>query len=271
MPELPEVETTRRGLLPWLQRAKISDVIIRQRQLRWPIPRNLKQLLTGQTVVDIHRRGKYLVFDFDAGHMLVHLGMSGSLRIVDDTAEIRKHDHIDWRLDSGKILRFHDPRRFGSVHWIKQNPLEHPLLNDLGPEPLEDGFTGEYLHARSRKRNAAVKNFIMDSHIVVGVGNIYASESLFLAGIHPRKAAGKVSLERYIKLADAIKSVLNASITQGGTTLRDFVNESGNPGYFRQRLRVYEREGEPCLLCESKIKRVVIGQRASYFCAQCQS
>jgi formamidopyrimidine-DNA glycosylase len=271
MPELPEVETTRRGLLPWLQGTSISDVIIRQRQLRWPTPRNLKNLLMGQTVINIRRRGKYLLFDFETGHMLVHLGMSGSLRIVDDSAEIRKHDHIDWRLDSGKILRFHDPRRFGSVHWIKQNPLEHSLLSDLGPEPLENEFTGDYLFTRSRKRKTAAKSFIMNSAIVVGVGNIYASESLFLAGIHPRKAAGKVSLERYIKLADAIKAVLNASIMEGGTTLRDFVNESGNPGYFRQQLRVYEREGESCLLCESKIKRVVIGQRASYFCGQCQS
>lgn len=271
MPELPEVETTRRGLLPHLKNRKVTDVKIRNRQLRWPTPHALKQKLAGQQFLDIRRRGKYLIFDFERGHMLAHLGMSGSLRIVDAGVERRKHDHIDWFLDSGKILRFHDPRRFGSIHWIVQDVLQHPLLKDLGLEPLEQSFNGTYLLTCGRNRKLAVKNFIMNSRVVTGVGNIYASESLFVAGIHPNRPAGDVSGESYQRLADAIKTVLNASIEQGGTTLRDFVNENGNPGYFRQQLRVYEQAGNPCLQCGAIIQMQVIGQRASYFCPRCQT
>lgn len=270
MPELPEVETTRRGLLPHLVNRKVTGVEIRNRQLRWPTPRGLTQKLTGRTIAGLRRRGKYLIFDFDQGHMLAHLGMSGSFRIVDRQAAVRKHDHIDWCLDSGKILRFHDPRRFGSIHWIAGDPLQHPLLRHLGPEPLDDSFNGEYLSSRGRNRKVAVKNFIMNATVVTGVGNIYANESLFLAGIHPNRPAGDVDPAGYRRLADAVKTVLNASIEQGGTTLRDFVNESGNPGYFRQQLRVYERAGEPCPQCGEKIRMQVIGQRASYFCPNCQ-
>lgn len=270
MPELPEVETTRRGLLPHLVNRKVTDIKIRNRRLRWPTPRGLKQKLAGQKVIDIRRRGKYLIFDFEQGHMLAHLGMSGSLRLVDQQVAVRKHDHIDWFLDSGKILRFHDPRRFGSIHWITGNVLQHPLLRNLGPEPLEESFNGEHLSACGRNRKVAVKNFIMNAGVVTGVGNIYASESLFLAGIHPNRPAGDISLEGYRLLAQAIKAVLNASIEQGGTTLRDFVNENGNPGYFRQQLRVYEQAGNPCSQCGETIQMLVIGQRASYFCPRCQ-
>lgn len=270
MPELPEVETTRRGLLPHLVNRRVTDIEIRDRRLRWPTPRGLKQKLAGQKVIDIRRRGKYLIFDFERGHMLAHLGMSGSLRIVDRRAIVRKHDHIDWLFESGKILRFHDPRRFGSIHWIPGDPLQHPLLIHLGLEPLEESFNGGYLLSRGRNRKVAVKNFIMNATVVTGVGNIYASESLFLAGIHPNRPAGDISLASYRLLAEAIKTVLNASIEQGGTTLRDFVNENGNPGYFRQRLRVYERAGNPCPQCGDTIRTQVIGQRASYFCPRCQ-
>ncbi|HEX7026604.1 MAG TPA: bifunctional DNA-formamidopyrimidine glycosylase/DNA-(apurinic or apyrimidinic site) lyase [Gammaproteobacteria bacterium] len=270
MPELPEVETTRRGLLPHLKNRTATDVRIRNRQLRWPIPRGLKQKITGQRIIDVRRRGKYLIFDFEQGHMLAHLGMSGSFRIVDVQAPARKHDHIDWLLDSGMILRFHDPRRFGSIHWVTGDILQHPLLKDLGPEPLEDEFNGGYLSNLARNRKIAVKNFIMNSRVVTGVGNIYASESLFLAGIHPDRPAGQVSQSGYQRLAEAVKTVLTASIEQGGTTLRDFVNENGNPGYFRQQLRVYEQAGNPCRQCGRAIQMQVIGQRSSYFCPRCQ-
>lgn len=271
MPELPEVETTRRGLLPHLKDHKVTDIKIRNRQLRWPTPRALKQKLVGQKITDIRRRGKYLIFDFEQGHMLAHLGMSGSLRIVDRQAAVRKHDHIDWLLDSDRILRFHDPRRFGSIHWIVGDVLQHPLLKNLGAEPLEESFNGEYLSIHGNNRKVAVKSFIMNARVVTGVGNIYASESLFMAGIHPNRPAGEISPANYQRLAEAIKAVLNASIEQGGTTLRDFVNENGNPGYFRQQLRAYEQAGNPCVQCGEIIRMLVIGQRASYFCPRCQT
>lgn len=270
MPELPEVETTRRGILPHLQGRTVASVTVREPRLRWAVPPDLPETLAGRAVLGIRRRAKYLVFDFEGGHMLLHLGMSGSLRITGADALVRKHDHVDWLFDNGTILRFHDPRRFGSVHWTADDPAGHPLLAALGPEPLARTFHGDYLFARSRGRRAAVKTFIMDSHTVVGVGNIYASEALFLAGIRPGLAAGRVSRERYHALAGAIKQVLRVSIRQGGTTLRDFVNESGAPGYFRQQLRVYERGGQPCLACAGVIKTRVIGQRSSYYCPNCQ-
>ena len=274
MPELPEVETTRRGILPQLQGQTVTDVLVHNAKLRWPVPRTLKRHLVQQSLLDIRRRGKYLIFDFSSGHMLVHLGMSGSLRIIQDITQANgpalTHDHIEWLFTERKILRLHDPRRFGSVHWTEKMPLQHWLLKDLGPEPLSGAFDGEYLYRCSRNRKTAIKNFIMSSHIVVGVGNIYANEALFLAGIHPKRAAQSISRQRYMDLAEAIKTVLNAAIQQGGTTLRDFVNSDGQPGYFRQQLNVYEREQQACRHCSRAIRREVIGQRASYYCTRCQ-
>jgi len=202
--------------------------------------------------------------------MIMHLGMSGSLRIVDKIIKPEKHDHLDILFASGKVLRFHDPRRFGSIIWTKKDPLQHKLIKDLGPEPLNSDFNGAWLYKRSRKRTQAIKNFIMDSHNVVGVGNIYASESLCLAGINPKRKAGNVSLERYERLANAIKKILKQSIKQGGTTLRDFVNGDGKPGYFQQQLNVYGRAGQPCKLCQSTIKEIKLGQRSSFYCSVCQ-
>jgi formamidopyrimidine-DNA glycosylase len=270
MPELPEVETTLRGIEPCLLKCKVTGIEVRQPYLRWPVPENLAQVLARRTIQALSRRGKYLIISFKHGHLLIHLGMSGSLRIVNSGAIPGKHDHIDWQLANGKVLRLHDPRRFGSVHWIETDPGQHPLLARLGPEPLTAEFNGGYLHNKSNKRKIAVKNFIMDSQVVVGVGNIYASESLFGAGIHPSRAAGKVSLERYERLAAQIKKTLQAAIKQGGTTLRDFVNEQGNPGYFGQKLKVYGKVGEPCMICGHKIRQSTIGQRSSFYCNQCQ-
>ncbi len=269
MPELPEVETTLRGVLPHLAGKTVRELIVTRRQLRWPVPEDLAEI-EGQPVLSGARRGKYLLFTTARGTLLIHLGMSGSLRILPSSAAWRKHDHLAFRLDSGKELRFHDPRRFGAVLWFHGDPLAHPLLKDLGPEPLGPDFDGRHLHQLSRGRSAPVKAFIMDSHVVVGVGNIYACESLFMAGIRPTLAAGKVSLPRYQKLAAAIREVLAASIEMGGTTLRDFVNESGEPGYFAQTLRVYDREGEPCRACGSRIKRIVQTGRSTFYCPRCQ-
>ena len=270
MPELPEVETTLRGISPHLLKQKIKHVVVRQKQLRWPVPNDLAANLKNRTVQQLYRRGKYLIMTFSNGHVLLHLGMSGSLRIANIDSEPNKHDHIDWILSNGKVLRFHDPRRFGSVLWTKEEPLNHPLLISLGPEPLERDFNDQLLFTKSRKRKVAVKNFIMNSHIVVGVGNIYASEALFLASIRPSRAAGTISLKRYQKLVQAIKKILRASIKKGGTSLRDFVNEQGNPGYFRQKLNVYGKDGQPCKTCDNAIKKQIIGQRSSFYCSHCQ-
>jgi formamidopyrimidine-DNA glycosylase len=270
VPELPEVETTRRGLAPHLTGHRVSAVVVREARLRWPVPAGLAESMGGRTVRGIDRRGKYLIFNFDRGHMLVHLGMSGSLRIGTAESAPGKHDHLDWRFSNNLVLRFHDPRRFGSVHWVDSHPDRHPLLASLGPEPLSGAFNGDYLFARSRRRRVAVKNHIMDAHTVTGVGNIYASEALFAAGIRPGTAAGRLSRRQCAALAGAVKRVLHAAIEQGGTTLRDFVNEAGAPGYFRQRLRVYERGGQACRVCSETIKSRVIGQRASYYCPRCQ-
>lgn len=270
MPELPEVETTRRGIAPHVIGARIDDVVVRERRLRWPVPRGLATTLRGQRFLRIDRRAKYLLFRSGAGCMILHLGMSGSLRVVEPGARREKHDHVDFVFASGRRLRFRDPRRFGSIHWTAGDPLAHALLRGLGPEPLDPGFSGEYLHARSRGRVQAVKNFIMDSRVVVGVGNIYASESLHAAGIRPQQAAGRVSLARYRRLAGEIRSVLNAAIGKGGTTLRDFVSGVGEPGYFRLELRVYERAGEPCPGCGAPIRSIRIGQRSSFYCPKCQ-
>ncbi len=270
MPELPEVETTRRGIAPHLEGHAVTGVTVRQRRLRWPVPKGLGRSLTGQTLSTVSRRGKYLLLRFERGSVILHLGMSGSLRIVAADTPPGKHDHLDIAFDTGRSLRLTDPRRFGAVLYTRDDPARHPLLADLGPEPLAAGFDGPHLHARSRGRRLAVKAFIMDSKVVVGVGNIYASEALFLAGIHPRRPAGRISAARYDTLARTIREVLAAAIRAGGTTLRDFTDSDGRPGYFARQLHVYGREGEPCPACGTPIRLEVIGQRASYFCPKCQ-
>ncbi len=270
MPELPEVETTRQGLSPHISGARITSLIVRDPRLRWPVDKHLPEILTGRRLDTIGRRAKYLIFEFETGALLIHLGMSGHLRLVDPTHPPRRHDHLDFGFDNGLLMRFHDPRRFGSVLFTRQHPLEHPLLRSLGPEPLEDHFTGHDLYSCSKGRRLAVKAFVMDARIVAGVGNIYASEALFLAGIHPARAAGRISLQRYQRLAACIRKVLSAAVRQGGTSLRDFVNGHGEPGYFSQHLNVYAREGKACKFCARTIKQLVIGQRASYYCTHCQ-
>ena len=269
MPELPEVETTRRGIAPHIEGQQIDQVVIRQSQLRWPIPRGLRGRLKGKTISQVQRRGKYLLIETDAGSMIMHLGMSGSLRIVDRDLPPRKHDHVDISFTNGKCLRFHDPRRFGALLWSR-DPLHHELIENLGPEPLSDDFNTQHLFSLSRGRKLAVKNFIMDSHVVVGVGNIYASEALFMAGIRPTIAAGRITRQRYEALVQAIKDVLTRAITDGGTTLRDFVREDGKPGYFAQSLNVYGRAGETCHSCGTTIRKKQIGQRSSFYCPNCQ-
>jgi formamidopyrimidine-DNA glycosylase len=234
------------------------------------VDRKLAQLLPGRHVRDVRRRAKYLLIDLDGGTLIAHLGMSGSLRVVPCETAWLKHDHYEIRLDKGRCLRFNDPRRFGSLHWVTGDPLAHPLLAGLGPEPLGKDFDGAYLAGRAKGRKVAVKQFLMDQRIVVGVGNIYASEALFRAGIHPRRAAGKVSPERYARLAAAVQAVLGEAIKQGGTTLRDYVNADGTPGYFRQKLYVYERDGQPCRKCGTPIRKLAQGQRSTYVCPSCQ-
>ena len=271
MPELPEVETVRRGITPYVVSQDIADVIIRQRRLRWPVPAGLGKRLRGQTVLSLRRRAKYLLFETQSGTLILHLGMSGSLRIVDRNVAAGKHDHFDLILANGCCLRLTDPRRFGSLHWTTRAADQHWLLRDLGPEPFDDRFDGAYLYACAQRRRLAVKNFIMDSRIVAGLGNIYASESLFAAGIHPARRAGRIALRRYETLADAVRTVLQSAIGAGGTTLRDFVDSSGRPGYFMQALNVYGRSGEACPQCKTPIYKKVIGQRASFYCPRCQT
>ena len=269
MPELPEVETTRRGLAPHVEGRRVTGVVLRRADLRWPIPPEVAALLPGQRIRGIRRRAKYLLLDTAAGSALLHLGMSGNLRVVPPTAPVRAHDHVDIALDSGQLLRFHDPRRFGCLLW--QAPGQtHSLLAGLGPEPLEAGFDGDYLFARSRGRSSAVKTFLMDQAVVVGVGNIYAAEALFMAGISPLRAAGKISRERYAALAAASQQVLQQAIERGGTTLRDFIAPDGARGYFEQELQVYGRAGAPCPRCGRALKHALIGQRASVWCGHCQ-
>ncbi len=269
MPELPEVETTRRGIIPHVQGKKIDKVIIRQRQLRWPIAKNINSLLKQQRINEITRRAKYLIFHLEKGYLIIHLGMSGSLRIVANGHAPNKHDHIDF-IFGKQALRFHDPRRFGAIIWTRDNPAQHKLLRKLGPEPLSNSFNGNYLHKLAKNRKINIKNFIMNSHIVAGVGNIYASEALFLSGIHPQRAAGRISKQRYLVLAENIKKVLQSAIDMGGTTLRDFVREDGKPGYFANSLNVYNKKGEPCPICKTPIQVRVLGQRSSFFCKHCQ-
>lgn len=270
MPELPEVETTRRGVAPLLSGRTVSAVAVHERRLRQPVPSDLAARVTGARLEDVERRAKYLLFRFDRGTLLVHLGMSGSLRVLPRDAPRQLHDHLDIEFDGVTVLRLRDPRRFGLALWAGEAPHEHPLLKHLGPEPFDEAFDGEWLHARARGRALAVKNYIMDARTVVGVGNIYASESLFRAGIHPSRAAGRVSRARYAALAGHVRAVLGEAIAAGGTTLRDFVAEDGRPGYFRHHLSVYGRAGEACPACGAPLACRVIGQRSSFFCRRCQ-
>lgn len=271
MPELPEVETTRRGIALRLEGGRVADVIVRERRLRWPVSAELEECLTGAVIDAVERRGKYLLLRTSKGAVIAHLGMSGSMRFVTQDMDPTKHDHVDIRMESGDVLRFNDPRRFGCLLWTANEPTEHPLLAKLGPEPLGDEFSGEALYAASRRRRIAIKPHVMNASIVVGVGNIYASESLFRARIHPKRAAGRIALRRMESLVDAIKAVLTESIRLGGTTLRDFYNGDGKPGYFRTELKCYGREGEPCVRCQAPIRQVVLGQRSTFYCVNCQT
>lgn len=271
MPELPEVETTRQGLEPALRGQKVSTLTVRDSRLRWPVPAELQNLV-GSEILGLRRRSKYLLLNASTGCALIHLGMSGSLRLTTPTVELRPHDHLLLDLDSGAQLRYHDPRRFGSWHWISagEDPLNHPLLRNLGPEPLGPDFSMETLANACRGRARAIKLTLMDAAVVVGVGNIYACEALFDAGIDPRRPSSRLSRARLGRLVEATRAVLTRSIQQGGTTLRDFVNGQGNPGYFAQSLQVYGREGQPCPRCQRPIRREVLGQRSTWFCPHCQ-
>lgn len=275
MPELPEVETTRLGLLPHVQGKRIRRIEVRERRLRWPIPAHLSRTLAGLRVEDVTRRGKYLLWDCrDAlttkGFLLCHLGMSGTLQVCADTSIVGKHDHVDITLESGTTIRFNDPRRFGAMLWIPGYSPHHPLLDSLGPEPLSTAFDGDYLFTASRGRAVSVKEFIMNGHIVVGVGNIYASESLFHAAIHPARAAGRISRARYAVLAESIKATLARALRAGGSSLRDYVQTDGELGYFQVDAAVYDREGLACRVCSTPIRALRQGQRSTYFCPRCQ-
>ena len=270
MPELPEVETTRRGLAPLAEGRNIAAITIRQPLLRWPIDGGVQQA-RGQRVVAMQRRAKWLIWQLEQGHLLWHLGMSGSFRGWKQAPAPGPHDHVDVQIAGGHLIRYTDPRRFGALFWCPGDPLLHPRLSNLGPEPFDPAFDGRYLYRLSRGRRSAVKTFIMDGHIVVGVGNIYACEALFEAGIHPRRPAGRISLGRYQRLAEAIVRILSQAIEVGGTSLRDFTVGDGTPGYFGQSLKVYGREGAHCPGdCAGTVKRVVIGQRSTFFCPACQ-
>ncbi|MDF1831515.1 MAG: bifunctional DNA-formamidopyrimidine glycosylase/DNA-(apurinic or apyrimidinic site) lyase [Porticoccaceae bacterium] len=270
MPELPEVETTLRGIRPYLLKQKIQEVVVRQASLRWPIPQDLPALLLKAPVEEVRRRGKYLLLKLPHGHLMVHLGMSGSLSLTAVGTAASKHDHVDIVLESGWILRYNDPRRFGCMLWIGGEPFEHPLLANLGPEPLGNLFDDSYLYQRSRRKSLPVKSFLMDSKIVVGVGNIYANEALFRSGIHPLRKANRISKNRYGRLSVIVREVLAAAIEQGGTTLRDFVGGDGKPGYFKQELQVYGRGGQACMACSAILKEVRLGQRSTVYCPNCQ-
>ncbi len=273
MPELPEVEITRRGLLPAIVGAKVSEVTCRTKALRYPLPRGLEKTIGGLVLREIRRRGKYLLFQFDTGVLLFHLGMSGSLRVVDKSCAPQKHDHVDIAFHNkagDKILRLRDPRRFGALLWIEGDPEQHSLLAPLGIEPLDAGFTPEWLYQQTRGLKAAIKVTLMDSHRIVGVGNIYASESLFRAGIDPRRAAGRISRQRIERLVPAIKETLNQAIKAGGSSLRDFTHSDGSSGYFQLEAFVYGREGEACRVCGTTIKSIRQGQRATFYCPKCQ-
>ncbi|AYQ57265.1 Formamidopyrimidine-DNA glycosylase (EC [Bathymodiolus thermophilus thioautotrophic gill symbiont] len=268
MPELPEVETTKRGLEPLIVNQRIEQVHLYRDNLRWEIPKHLPRTLAHQTVNGIERRGKYLLIRFGVGTLIIHLGMSGSIKVVDNEIALKKHDHFELTFTNGKRMRLNDPRRFGAVLFTENNT--HPLLDNLGVEPLEVVFNEEYLYGKSRKKQQNIKAFIMDSKVVVGVGNIYACESLFRAGINPERKAGSISKKRYVLLTQCIKNILTQAIKAGGTTLQDFSAVDGKPGYFSQTLSVYGRENENCTQCNGKIARIVQNQRSSFYCKGCQ-
>jgi formamidopyrimidine-DNA glycosylase len=270
MPELPEVETTRRGLELFLTGQTVRTVVVRDPRLRWPIPAALQNELPGQAIRSITRRGKYILLEATRGSVILHLGMSGSVRIVAEDLPPGKFDHVDIVFNNGDCLRLRDPRRFGALLWTK-DPTAHKLLMHIGPEPLGDDFSGEYLYRKSRARKRAIKDFLMDSRIIAGIGNIYANEALFLAGIDPRRAAGKISRARYENLTKAVRTTLEKAIRAGGTTLRDFSGSDGNPGYFQQRLAVYGRRDLPCRDCGKPIRCQTQGNRSTFFCRHCQS
>ncbi|MGY8814784.1 MAG: bifunctional DNA-formamidopyrimidine glycosylase/DNA-(apurinic or apyrimidinic site) lyase [Gammaproteobacteria bacterium] len=270
MPELPEVETTCRGISPHIINACVDKVEIRNYKLRWPVPKIIVTLLPGMIAKSVLRRSKYILIQFDVGWLIIHLGMSGSLRLVHKSVVHEKHDHIDIIFDTGIVLRYKDPRKFGSILWTTDDPSNHKLLKNLGPEPLSIDFSPDYLYARSRRKTQSIKTFIMSSRNVAGVGNIYANEALFNSGIMPGAEAGKLSLKRCEKLTNSIKYILKKAIKKGGTTLRDFVNSDGNPGYFQQELYVYGREGLPCKICNKPLRSNSINQRSSFYCTACQ-
>jgi len=270
MPELPEVETTRRGIAPHIEGQQVSQVIVRQGKLRWPVSPEVSTLLPSLRIQQVRRRAKYLLLDTNKGTLIIHLGMSGSLRITDASTEPEKHEHIDIIFTNNTCMRYKDPRRFGSFLWSSSPVEKHKLIQLLGPEPLSDLFNIGDFYPKIQLKKAPIKSVIMDGHIVVGVGNIYASEALFKSGIHPKRAANNISKKRLINLVSAIKDILALAIEQGGTTLKDFVNSSGNPGYFQQKLSVYGRANKPCLVCDTPIKQVVIAQRSTFYCPQCQ-
>ncbi|SIT12230.1 bifunctional DNA-formamidopyrimidine glycosylase/DNA-(apurinic or apyrimidinic site) lyase [Neptunomonas antarctica] len=269
MPELPEVETTRSGIEPHILNQAISGIVVRQPKLRWWVPETELLALVGQRVKHVARRGKYLLLEADAGTILIHLGMSGSLRVISDQREPLKHDHVDILFGHGKLLRYTDPRRFGAILWQPPGQI-HERISRLGPEPLSDEFDVDCLRQQCKGRSVTIKQLIMNSHVVVGVGNIYANEALFHAGIDPRRPAGRISAKRLTLLVEAIKSILMAAIQQGGTTLKDFVDSNGQPGYFQQSLSVYGRGGKPCRNCSRPLKEVRLGQRSTVFCNYCQ-
>lgn len=271
MPELPEVETARRGIAPRLTGRRIAGVAVRNAALRWPVPPGLALALPGRRIADVRRRGKYLLLDCDGGTLILHLGMSGSLRLVAGASAPTPHEHVDLLLDDGLALRLRDPRRFGAVLWTEADPLAHPLLRDLGPEPLTAAFSADTLHRATRGRRAAIKNVLMDSRVVAGVGNIYASEALFRAGVRPSTPAGRLSLARCVRVVEAVKATLRAALRAGGTSLRDFVDSDGNLGYFQLRLWVYGRAGEPCRACGAPVRGKRLGQRSTFWCPRCQT
>jgi len=276
VPELPEVETTLRGIQPYVEKSTLVGVTVRNGSLRWPVPVKDIQSLVGQDIQSTTRRAKYILMQTERGALMLHLGMSGSVRVLDaeQLPELKKHDHIDLVFEQAgskrHVLRYHDPRRFGSLLFVDNNQGLHPLLEKLGPEPLSKEFNADYLFKSSRKRSVAIKNYVMDGHVVVGVGNIYASESLFMAGVRPTRPANKVTRKEYELIIQAIKKVLAKAISVGGTTLRDFTQSDGQAGYFQQKLNVYDQDGKECNICSKLIKRIVIGQRSSFYCPNCQ-
>ncbi|MBL4900617.1 MAG: bifunctional DNA-formamidopyrimidine glycosylase/DNA-(apurinic or apyrimidinic site) lyase [Colwellia sp.] len=269
MPELPEIEVCRQGIEPHVLKQKVSDVVVRNAKMRWPITPTISEVC-GEKIISVKRRAKYLLLETSKGTLMLHLGMSGTIRVIDKDTPVGKHDHFDLVLENGLVLRLNDPRRFGSVLWITEDINEHPLIKKLGPEPLSSDFSEGYLYKKSRNKTAPIKTFLMNNHVIVGVGNIYANEALFQAKIIPTIAAGKISRKRFEYLTVIIKKVLSEAINQGGTTLKDFTQVDGKPGYFAQNLKVYGRPDQPCFICKAKLKEIKQAGRATVFCPQCQ-